>query len=163
MSDLGIPAVPEPKALACIVLSLGSPPELIGAVRSLQAQDAPVEIVVVNSGGGRPAEMLRDAGANVRLIDVEARLYAGGARNIGIAASAAPYVAFLAADCAAEPGWVSGRLRRHRNGALAVSSAITNPTPAMGIPSQLSTVVNSFQSTYSVSAAGAVKIRPLRK
>jgi len=129
MSDPEIPAVPEPKALACIVLSLGSPPELIGAVRSLQAQDAPVEIVVVNSGGGRPAEMLRDAGANVRLIDVEARLYAGGARNIGIAASAAPYVAFLAADCAAEPGWVSGRLRRHRNGALAVSSAITNPTP----------------------------------
>ena len=129
MSDLGVPTVPAPKALACIVVSLGSPPELIGAVRSLQAQDAPVEIIVVNSGGGRPEQTLGDAGADIRVINVEARLYAGGARNVGIAASTAPYVAFLAADCIAEPGWASGRLRRHRDGALAVSSAITNPTP----------------------------------
>ncbi|HSG40338.1 MAG TPA: hypothetical protein VLE27_11920, partial [Thermoanaerobaculia bacterium] len=39
----------------------------------------------------------------------------------------APFVAFLAADCWAEPGWAAARLRAHRAGASAVASAVTNP------------------------------------
>src|SRR4029077_1279143 len=47
----------------------------------------------------------------------------------GIEATRAPYVAFLAGDCVAMPGWVAGRLRFHRVGALAVASAIVNAYP----------------------------------
>ena len=115
--------------IACIVLSLGDEPGLAGAVASLLRQEEPAEIIVVNSGGGNPAKTLRSAGIKVRIVNVEKPLYAGGVRNIGIDYSTAPYIAFLAADCTAELGWTSGRLRRHRAGALAVSSAITNPYP----------------------------------
>lgn len=115
--------------LACVVISVGSPPRLADAVQSLLNQDCPVEILVVNSGGGWPTETLGEAAARVRIVNVEDQLSAGAARNIGVAQTRAPFVAFLAADCVAEPGWVSARLKRHAGGALAVSSAITNPTP----------------------------------
>ena len=63
-------------------------------------------------------------------MDVSERLYAGGARNRGIAATSARYVAFLAADSEAEPGWVAGRLRAHAEGADAVACALTSPPGA---------------------------------
>jgi glycosyltransferase involved in cell wall biosynthesis len=118
-----------PAHLACAVLSLRNEPGLTAAVRSLIAQEEPVEVVVVNSGGRDPTETLREAGIEVPVMHREERLYVGGARNIGIEATQAPYVAFLAADCIAMPGWVGGRLRRHRAGALAVASSLVNAYP----------------------------------
>ena len=115
--------------LACVVLSLRNEPGLVAAVRSLLAQDTPAEIVVVNSGGGDPGATLQNAGISVEVTTRHERLYAGGVRNLGVATTSAPFIAFLAADCIAEPGWVSGRLREHRSGALAVASAITNAYP----------------------------------
>ena len=113
--------------LACAVLSLGSPPELLDAVRSLLAQSEPVEIVVVSSAGGGAASALAAAGLDVPVIERTERLFPGAARNLGIASTRAPYLAFLAADCWAEPGWAAARLRSHRAGAAAVASAVTNP------------------------------------
>jgi hypothetical protein len=51
-------------------------------------------------------------------------------QSIGIDRTRAPYVAFLAADCLAEPGWAAARLREHRAGAAAVASVLTNAYPA---------------------------------
>jgi len=119
-------AVPD---LAAVVLALGAPDEAIDAVRSLLAQDPPVEIVVVNSGSGGMATKLRAAGIDVPVIESEERLYAGGARNLGIAATRAPYVGFLAADCRAAPGWSRHRLDAHRAGAAAVASAVIPSHP----------------------------------
>lgn len=111
---------------ACVVLSVGNPPELRAAVTSLLDQDEPVEIVVVNSGGGNAARSLADL-TGVRLLEFEERLLPGGARNRGIEATSARYVAFLAADCIAEEGWVRERMILHREGAEAVASSVTNP------------------------------------
>lgn len=115
--------------LACVVLSLRNEPGLVAAVRSLLAQDTPAEIVVVNSGGGDPGATLRKAGISVEVTTRHERLNPGAVRNLGVATTRARFIAFLAADCVAEPGWVSGRLREHRSGALAVASAITNAYP----------------------------------
>ena len=101
----------EPK-LACVVMGLGNPDSLVDAVRSLQSQDLPVEIVVVNSGGGHPVQRLRAAGIEVKVLHRPDVLYPGAVRNLGIAATTAPFVSFLAADCQAEPGWVRARLDR---------------------------------------------------
>jgi len=121
---------PEHPSLACVVLSFGNQPTLVPAVKSLVDQGMPVEIVVVNSGGGDPAPALEAAGLRVKVVNHGGRLLPGAARNVGLLATSAPYVAFLAADCLAEAGWVEARLRRHRGGgAAAVSSAMTNALP----------------------------------
>ena len=112
--------------LACVVLSVGHPPELVAAVQSLLDQPHHIEIVVVNSGGGTAAHTLLVSPA-VRIIEIPQRVLPGAARNAGISSTSAPYVAFLAADCIAEEGWVRERLNAHRQGAPAVASAVTNP------------------------------------
>jgi glycosyltransferase involved in cell wall biosynthesis len=114
--------------LSCVVLSVDAQRHLPDAVASLLAQDAPCEIVVVNSGEQHPATVLGPLAARVHIIHHGGRLMPGAARNLGIAAATAPVIAFLAADCLAEPGWVSGRLAAHRQG-RAASSAVGNATP----------------------------------
>jgi len=110
--------------LAVVVIGLRAPAELVEAVRSLLAQDTPAEVVVVNSGGGDASRLLADAGIAVPVHEVAERLYAGAARNLGIEKTRAPFVAFLASDCLAAPGWVAERLRLHRSGRRAVASAV---------------------------------------
>lgn len=119
--------------LACAVLSYRDEPFLVDAVRSLLDQDVPIEVVVVNSGGGDPAARLASAGLDIPIYSVAQRLYPGAARNIGIGRTRAPYVAFLAADCLALPGWGANRLRAHRDGAAAVASAMTNAHSASSV------------------------------
>jgi glycosyltransferase involved in cell wall biosynthesis len=116
--------------LACIVISYRDQPGVVDAVRSLVNQSEPVEVLVVNSGGGDPGARLAAAGISVPVRNHRERLFPGAARNDGIAATSAPLVSFLAADCVAEPGWAGARLRMHRDGADAVSGAINNATPA---------------------------------
>ncbi|RAZ91865.1 hypothetical protein DPM33_05150 [Mesorhizobium hawassense] len=115
--------------LAVVVIGFRAPAELVAAVRSVLDQDIPLEIVVVNSGGGNAKALLADGGIDVKVIDVEDRLFAGAARNRGIAATQAPFVAFLANDCLACPQWAEVRVLRHRGGAAAVASAIVNSHP----------------------------------
>jgi glycosyltransferase involved in cell wall biosynthesis len=112
--------------LACAVLSYRDEPFLVDAVRSVLGQGIPVEVVVVNSGGGDPAGRLAAAGLDVPVHSFAERLYPGAVRNVGIDQTRAPYLAFLAADCLATPGWAAARLREHRAGAAAVASALTN-------------------------------------
>lgn len=116
--------------LACAVLSYRDEPFLADAVRSVLSQDVPVEVVVVNSGGGDPRARLRAAALDVPVHSVDHRLFPGAARNLGIELTRAPYVAFLAADCLAAPGWAAARLREHKAGATAVASAMTNAYPS---------------------------------
>jgi glycosyltransferase involved in cell wall biosynthesis len=111
--------------LACGVLSLRGEAGVVDAVRSLLEQVPRPEVVVVNSGGGDPGPRLRASGIDVSVVDVAERLLPGAARNVAIDHTTAPFVAFLAADCVAQPGWVAGRLRAHEAGAAAVASVLT--------------------------------------
>lgn len=118
-------------ALAVVVLAVGCPSTLHEAVVSLQQQDPRPEICVVNSGGGDARTAIAPLG--VRVIDVPDRLLPGAARNLGIANTRAPFVAFLADDCLALPGWVQARLDLHRSGAPAVASAVVSAQPRSAI------------------------------
>ena len=119
-----------PADIACVVMSLAAQEGLPDAVASLVRQEGVrTEILVVNSAGGDPTELLRRSGLAVPVIDRPERLTPGAVRNLGIAATRAPVVAFLAADCVAEPGWAAARVRRHRAGARAVASMVVNPSP----------------------------------
>jgi glycosyltransferase involved in cell wall biosynthesis len=114
---------------ACAILSYRDEPFLVAAVRSVLDQSVPVEIVVVNSGGGDPAVRLAAAGLDVPVYNFSERLYPGAVRNVGIDRTSARYLSFLAADCLAMPGWAAARLREHRAGAVAVASPPTNAYP----------------------------------
>ncbi len=116
-------------ALACAVLSYQDEPYLVQAVRSVLQQDVEVEVVVINSGGGDPSARLSAAGLDVPVHSVSHGLRAGGVRNMAIDRTNARYLAFLAADCLAGPGWAAARLRAHDAGAAAVASAMTNAYP----------------------------------
>lgn len=115
--------------LACVVISFRGREDVVRAVRSLVEQDVTCEIVVVNSGGNSPRRRLLEACLDVDVLDVAQPLTPGGARNVGVAATRAPFVAFLAGDCWAAPGWVAGRLRAHTQGARAVAARLVNPYP----------------------------------
>ena len=115
--------------IACVVLSYRDEPFLIEAARSVLEQSVPVEVVVVNSGGGDTARRLAAAGLYLPVHSFAERLYPGAVRNVGIDQTKAPYLAFLAADCLALPGWAAARLREHRAGTAAVASPPTNAYP----------------------------------
>ncbi len=114
---------PEPR-IAVIVMSCGLRGSLADAVRSVQRQDIPAEIVVVHSGEGDVCKYLQEAGIDVRVVRSEKRLLPGATRNVGIGATKAPIVSFLADDCVAEPGALRERLAAHDTGARAVASAL---------------------------------------
>lgn len=114
--------------LAVVVMATDAPAEVCDAVRSLLAQDERCEIVVVNTGAAGVVPRLGDLAARVLVVECATRQWPGGARNIGLAHTRAPYVAFLAADCLAAPDWVRRRVRNHRQGHAAVASAL-RPAP----------------------------------
>jgi glycosyltransferase involved in cell wall biosynthesis len=120
--------------LACVVISFRGDARVVDAIRSLALQfPPPEELVVINSGGGELGATLRAARLDVPLIDRPDALTPGAARNEGIAATGAPFVAFLASDCLATPGWIGGRLEAHLAGARAVASSVVPSADATRI------------------------------
>lgn len=114
------------------------------AVASLQDPALPIEVIVVNTGHGTLGERLGEMLEFVVLVESPNRRLPGGTRNLGVAASTAPVIAFLAADCVATPGWSANRLLTHRN-AEAVASAILPMPRADGSVSLVSQAVHVLQ------------------
>ncbi len=115
--------------LAVIVLAVAADPLLVRAVKSIIEQDEPCEVIVVNSKGGDASGLLEKNSCHVKVIETASLLFPGGARNRGIAEAKTPYVAFLASDCIAAPGWARERLKLHQAGHGAVSSAMMHDRP----------------------------------
>ncbi len=92
--------------VSVVVVSRGRPAALLRCLRALEQQFHPAfEVVVVADAGGAEAvaaafpqrcKLIRFDSANISV-----------ARNLGIAAAAAPIVAFIDDDAAAEPSWLT--------------------------------------------------------
>jgi GT2 family glycosyltransferase len=120
-----------------VVLSYRDEATILGALDSLAAQRMALEIVVSHSGNGGAPQLVAAAHPGVRVVQAASRRLPGAARNAGLAATSAPFVAFLAADCLAQPGWASARLARHEAGAAAVASAMAAPATPAALASHL--------------------------
>lgn len=125
----GATDVPAGADFAAVAMDIGGRPETVDAVASLVAQTPRPHVVVVSSGGGDLEVQLARAGLDATVVLVSTSLLPGAARNVGLAATDAPFVGFLAGDCIAQPGWVAGRLAAHAAGADLVSSAVVNHAP----------------------------------
>ena len=100
---------------------------IVQAVDSVVAQMAAgAQLVVVTSGPESGASSVRAKYPDLTVVEVEDRLMPGGARNRGIEVATGEVIGFLAADCLARPGWISGHRRGHANGYVAVASAIVS-------------------------------------
>lgn len=122
---------PRP-ALTVVVMGYRNQETIGEALTSLVEQDSPepFEVVVVTSGGDRSAAVACETVPEIQVVDSPTRLMPGGARNAGVSIARGEIVAFLAADCLAEPGWVAARLRAHRAGHPVVAGAMTAAAPA---------------------------------
>ena len=120
--------------LSVIVFAYRNDDTILRAVGSIAGQEAdePVEIVVITSGPGEAGRLVESRFPDVRVECSAPRLTPGAARNRGVAAATGDLVAFLEGDCAAEPGWVGGRLAAHRAGRHVVACAMT-PLGAAGL------------------------------
>lgn len=115
--------------LAVVVLAVAAAPELRTAVESLRRQSVPLEVVIVNSGGGDPHGVLSGQDMAMKIISMPGLLWPGAARNLGIRASRAPWIAFMASDHIAREDWGATRLKLHRRGHSAVACAVVNSHP----------------------------------
>lgn len=111
--------------MSVVVMGYRNASTIVDAVRSVVEQIEPgVDVVVVTSGPEHGTDAVRAACPEVAIHAVSDRLMPGGARNRGLAASAGEVVAFLAADCLAMPGWVSGRRQAHAAGRRVVAGSV---------------------------------------
>lgn len=145
-------------ALTVVVMGYRDEATIVDAVASVLDQVAPnrFEVVVVTSGGDRSAARIRGAFGDGPLAVVESpvRLLPGGARNAGIELAEGDAIAFLAADCLAEPGWVAARVAAHRAGHRVVAGAMTVAPPRC--PSAWASHLTLFGGRLPGRGAGVV-------
>jgi GT2 family glycosyltransferase len=124
--------------IAVVVMAYRNEATVASAVGSvLDQRPAPDEVVLVTSGGDRAAAVVGDRYPEVAVIESSERLMPGAARNLGVQATHSDVVAFLAADCRADPGWVEHRLRAHGAGHPVVASAMVVPAGTVAFASYL--------------------------
>jgi len=100
---------------------------LLEALQSLRGQDLISQIIVVDNASESPLPELTD----VELVRAPRRLTVGAARNLGLEAARAPYVAFWDADDLMPPGTLRFLHERisNRSDVVAVSSSILEDEP----------------------------------
>ncbi len=100
-------------------------------LRSLLNQQTEVacDVIVVDSSTDATAEIIRAEFPTVHLLRREQRTSPAQARNLGMCQARAPIVAFIDADCTADPTWLDRLIQAHRGPHLAVGGSISLAAP----------------------------------
>ena len=114
-----MPSGPDLVSVVIPVWGAYDGPRLDEALRSLRAQDVPVEIVLVDNASDPPVTR-----ADVEIVRSEERIALGAARNLGLDAVRTPFVVFWDADDVMPPGTLTRLLERlERDPGLVACSA----------------------------------------
>ncbi len=119
-------------ALSVIIASYQSAGTLARTLASLRRQQfsGQFEVIVVDSSGDSSTAGVTQHFPEVRLFTFSVRKYPGDARNYGIAQAKSDLLAFIDADCVAEPDWVANIVAAHRRRKDAViGGAVGNANP----------------------------------
>ena len=114
--------------ISVIIPSYCSQSTIIECIQSLVNQkiEEHFEILVVNSSADDTEEMVKEHFPNVEFVQLEQRVFAGTARNIGIQKARGDILAFTDSDCTASPSWLRKIVSWHLKGYRAVCGSIHN-------------------------------------
>ena len=116
LSSLPAPsATSRPMRISVVIPHLNQPKMLARCLTSLaEGSRQADEIIVVDNGSDRPPEQICARFPGVRLMS-ESAPGPGPARNRGVADSTGDVLAFIDADCIADPGWLTMAERAMRD------------------------------------------------
>jgi GT2 family glycosyltransferase len=158
--------VPE---ISIVVPHLNQPGFLDRLLRSLCAQTVDMnrtEIIVVDNGSETLPSAITGRFPHTRLI-AESVPGPGPARNAGVAIARAPILAFIDADCVADPGWVAAILARLRDpaapgivgGDVRILQETPEPTPIAAYEAVYAYRQKLYIEVMKFSGAGNMAVR----
>jgi glycosyltransferase involved in cell wall biosynthesis len=117
--------------ISAIVISRDDGPRIMRTVRSVVEQrcDEPLEVIVVTSGRGSAAAVVKESFPGLTVIELDRPALPGEARNAGLRAASGDYVSFPGSHVELPRGSLAARLRAHRLGHTMVTGTVLNGTP----------------------------------
>ncbi len=124
------PAVDKPLA-SIIVPCRNHSEELARCLQSLDRQEVNFvyETVVVDSASDPRVALVARGFPRVRVVRGDQDLLAGPARNVGVRRSYGEYIAFIDADCQADPGWLASAVSGLDHGVEMVGGPVLDARP----------------------------------
>jgi glycosyltransferase involved in cell wall biosynthesis len=118
-------------ALSAVIISRDDGARLLRAVASVVAQQCPwpFEVIVVTSGEGNGAAMVREQFPGVVVVDLPRPALPGEARNAGLRVARGEYVSFPGSHVELPQGSLAARMRAHDLGYAMVTGTTLNGTP----------------------------------
>lgn len=117
-------------ALSAVIISRDDGSRLLRSVRSVveQACPWPFEVIVVVSGGGPGAALVREQFPQVTVVELPHPVLPGAARNAGLRVARGDFVSFPGSHVLLPPGSLAARLRAHDLGYAMVTGTTLNGT-----------------------------------
>lgn len=121
----------EQPAISIIIPCKGHGASLTDCLASLQRQTfaGPFEIIVVDSASDPAVRGAAERFDKVRVLSSDGNLIAGLARNLGVSQTRSDHLAFIDADCVAEPGWLAAAMSALDEGVMLVGGAVLDALP----------------------------------
>ena len=120
----------DPVSFTVVVPCREHAEQLPSCLQSLSLQTRrPEAVVVVDSGGDEAVVAATRRFAGVQVVRGGRPLLAGAARNLGAEHVRTPFLAFIDADCVADPGWLGAATAAIRDGARVVGGPVVDLYP----------------------------------
>ncbi|MFN8594311.1 MAG: glycosyltransferase [Thermomicrobiales bacterium] len=138
LEDIGsvpLDQVTDRPALSVVIISRDDGARLLPTVASVVNQECrwPFEVIVVVSGKGNAAELVRERFPEVTVVELPRPALPGEARNAGLREARGEYITFPGSHIELPPGSLEARLRAHDRGyAMVTGTTLNGTTTASG-------------------------------
>ncbi|MFQ5947398.1 MAG: glycosyltransferase [Acidimicrobiia bacterium] len=116
--------------LSVVVISQNDEGRIERALRSVIDQECPVpfEVIVVTSGTGRTASIVREKFPQAKVVELPRPALPGEARNAGLRVARGDYVSFPGSHVELTPGSLAARVEAHERGYPMITGVTLNGT-----------------------------------